>query len=305
MLQPAAFSVNRHREKCHRFLALLTTSAASAILIFEMPHLSIRGLDIHYKEKGQGFPVVLIHGYTGNLQNWILQVRALIQSYRTISLDLRGHGQSAKPTRCEDYSLELFAGDVYGLLNALAVPECHLIGHSMGGMVAQEFVLRHSEVVRSLVLVDTAADLPQNFPWQDRARLMDLARTEGMEAVFDEMLRTQPMGSQVIQQSPQLIDIWRRQFLMTSLEGYLYCGQAIGSRRPLLDELSQIRVPTLIICGEADEPFLGPSQRMHGAIPDSEFVIIPGAGHTPTLENPLAFNAVLLSFLTRVDSARR
>jgi pimeloyl-ACP methyl ester carboxylesterase len=270
-----------------------------------MPHLSIEGLDIHYKEKGQGFPIVLIHGYTGNLRNWALQVWDLTQKYRTISLDLRGHGLSVTPTRREDYSLELFAADVYGLLDALAVPECYLVGHSMGGMVAQEFMLRHPEMVRALVLVDTAADMPQDMPWQDRARLLEMARTEGMEAVFEEMAHTPPLGSQLVEENPQLIDIWREQFLMTSLEGYLYCGEAIGSRRPLLEELSQIRVPTLIICGELDEAFLEPSQRMHEAIPDSELVIIVGAGHTPTLEKPEEFNEALLSFLTKVDSERR
>jgi 3-oxoadipate enol-lactonase len=269
-----------------------------------MPHLSISGLDFHYKEKGQGFPVVLIHGYTGNLRNWTLQVRQVAQKYRTISLDLRGHGLSIKPTRREDYSLELFAGDVYGLLNALAVPECYLVGHSMGGMVAQEFVLRHPEMVRALVLVDTAADVPQGLPWQERARLRELARTEGMEAVFEEMIRTPPLASQLVAENPQLIDVWREQFLMTSLEGYLYCGQVIGNRRPLLEDLSQIRVPTLIICGELDEPFLEPSRRMHQRIAGSELVIIAGAGHTPTLEKPLEFNQALLSFLARVDPQR-
>jgi 3-oxoadipate enol-lactonase len=288
--------------KSRRFLAVLTAEAVNGILAFDMPHLSIEGLDIHYKEKGQGFPVVLVHGYTGNLRNWVLQVRALTHRYRTISLDLRGHGLSAKPTQREDYSLELFAADVYRLLEALAVPECYLVGHSMGGMVAQEFMLRHPEMVRALVLVDTAADQPQNLPWQERARLLELARTEGMEAVFEEMAHTPPLGSQLVEENPELIDLWREQFLMTSLEGYIYCGQAIGSRRPLLDELSQIRVPTLIICGELDEPFLGPSHRMHQTIPDSELVVIAGAGHTPTLERPLEFNEALLSFLARVDS---
>jgi pimeloyl-ACP methyl ester carboxylesterase len=291
-------------EKCRHFSPLLTVSAAGAILAFDMPHLSINGLDIHYKEKSRGFPVVLIHGYTGNLRNWVLQVRALANTYRTISPDLRGHGLSMKPTRREDYSLELFAADVYGLLEALAVPECYLVGHSMGGMVAQEFILRHPDVVRALVLVDTAADQPQALPWQERARLLEMARSEGMEAVFEEMAHTPPLGSQLVEVNPQLIDVWREQFLMTSLEGYIYCGEVIGSRRPLLEELSQIRVPTLIICGELDEPFLEPSRRMHQTIPDSELVIIAGAGHTPTLEKPLEFNEALLSFLARVDSQR-
>lgn len=290
--------------KCRQFLPLLTAPAAGAILAFEMPYLSVEGLDIHYKERGRGFPVVLIHGYTGNLRNWILQVRALAKTYRTISSDLRGHGLSVKPTQREDYSLELFAADVYGLLEALAVPECYLVGHSMGGMVAQEFILRHPEMVRALVLVDTAADLPQGIPWEERARLLELARTEGMEAVFEEMAHTPPLGSQLVEENPELIAVWREQFLMTSLEGYLYCGQAIGNRRHLLEELSQVRVPTLVICGELDDPFLEPSQRMHQTIPDSELVIITGAAHTPTLEKPLEFNEVLLSFLARVDSQR-
>jgi len=290
--------------KYRHFLPLLTPTAAGAILAFEMPHLSIKGLDIHYKERGQGFPIVFIHGYTGNLRNWALQVRALAQRYRTISPDLRGHGLSVKPTQREDYSLELFAADVYGLLHTLAVPECYLVGHSMGGMVAQEFILRHPEMVRALVLVDTAADVPQAMPWQERARLLELARTEGMEAVFEEMLRTQPLGSQLAEENPELIDVWREQFLMTSLEGYLYCGEAVGKRRPLLEELSQIRVPTLIVCGELDEPFLEPSQRMHQRIADSELIIIADASHTPTLEKPSEFNQTLLSFLARVDSQR-
>jgi 3-oxoadipate enol-lactonase len=301
MLRPPSSCVNRHTGKYRQFLPLLTAAAPGAILALEMPHLSIKGLDIHYKERGQGFPVVLIHGYTGNLRNWALQVRALAQTYRTISPDLRGHGLSVKPTRREDYSLELFAADVYGLLDALAVRECYLVGHSMGGMVAQEFMLRHPEMVRALVLVDTAADVPQAMPWQERARLLELARTDGMEAVFEEMAHSPPLGSQLVEDNPELIDVWREQFLMTSLEGYLYCGQAIGNRRPLLEELSQIRVPTLIICGELDEPFLEPSQRMHQRIAGSELVIIAGAGHTPTLEKPSEFNEALLSFLARVD----
>lgn len=304
MLRAAGSLVNRPIAKSCQLLPVLTASAPSAILAFEMPHQSIKGLDIHYKERGQGFPIVLIHGYTGNLRNWILQVRALTHRYRTISLDLRGHGLSVKPTRREDYSLELFAADVHGLLDALALPECYLIGHSMGGMVAQEFILRYPEMVRALVLVDTAADQPQGIPWQERARLLELARTEGMEAVFEEMAHTPPLGSQLVEENPQFIDIWREQFLMTSVEGYLYCGQAIGSRRPLLEELSQVRVPTLIICGELDEPFLEPSQRMHQTIPDSELVVIAGTGHTPILEKPLEFNEALISFLARVDSQR-
>ena len=267
-----------------------------------MPHISVNGLDIHYKEGGAGFPVVLIHGYTGNLRNWVLQIPLLTQKYRSVSFDLRGHGLSGKPTRPDDYSLELMAADVHGLLQALDISECYLAGHSMGGMVAQEFVLRHPEVVRALVLVDTAADMPQGISWQEGARLVKLARTQGMEAVFEENLKSPLPGQQWVAENPQFIDLWRQQFLMTSAEAYIYCGQTLHNRRPLLDELSQIRVPTLVVCGALDEPFLGPSRRIHARIAGSQLVIIEGSGHTPALEKPQEFNQALLSFLTEVDS---
>ncbi len=267
-----------------------------------MPHISVNGLDIHYKEKGAGFPVVLIHGYTGSLRNWTLQMPLLTRKYRSVSLDLRGHGLSGKPTRPDDYSLELMAADVHGLLQALDISECYLAGHSMGGMVAQEFVLRHPEVVRALVLVDTTAQQPAGTDIAERARLVQIALSQGMEAVFEENMKSPLPGQQWAAENPQFIDLWRQQFLMTSAEAYVYCAQAVRDRRPLLDELSQIRVPTLIVCGALDEPFLGPSRRIHARIAGSQLVIIEGSGHTPALEKPQEFNQALLSFLAEVDS---
>src|SRR2546425_9749837 len=121
-----------------------------------MPQITINGIDIHYREAGEGFPVVLIHGYTGNLRNWALTIPALTEHFRTISVDSRGHGQSGKPTQKEDYSLDLMADDVYQLLTQLGVSDCYLAGHSMGGRVAQLLTLAHPALFRALVLVDTA-----------------------------------------------------------------------------------------------------------------------------------------------------
>lgn len=269
-----------------------------------MPHISVGEFSLHYKERGAGFPIVLIHGYTGNLRNWVLQVRSLSGSYRTISPDIRGHGLSARPDRPEGYALNVLATDVHGLLQALSVTECYLVGHSMGGMVAQEFVLQYPEMVKALVLVDTAADAPENMPLEEQARLIDLARREGMEAVFEEMLISSPLTPALVKENSEYIGLWREQFLMTSVEAYVYCAQAIASRPLLLDALSRISVPTLIVCGALDEPFLGPSRRMHQRIQGSELVIIEGCGHTPALEKPSELAQALLSFFARVDAQR-
>ncbi len=264
-----------------------------------MPKAVINGVEIHYRESGEGFPLLLIHGFTGNLRNWTLQAPVLTRDFRMISLDLRGHGHSEKPTRPEDYSLELMADDVWGLLQHLAIDGCYLIGHSMGGMVAQHLALAHPEPVRALVLVDTAAEVNSAMRTQDGARLVEIARAQGMEAVFEEQLRINPMADQIRGQ-PQLLGLWRQQFLLTSREAYIYCARAIVRRESLLDKLHAIEAPTLIICGENDDPLVEASRRMHERIAGSELEVIRGAGHTPQIENAPEFNRVLSEFIARV-----
>ena len=268
-----------------------------------MPMRTVNGIEIHYRETGKGFPIVFVHGYTGNSRNWALTVPALREEFRTISVDLRGHGLSGRPESEDDYALETMASDVYELLNALDVSECVLVGHSMGGMVSQLLVLEHPEVVRALVLVDTAAEVPKGLLYEERLkqrkRLIEMAATEGMEAVFEEQERITPLHP-ALAANPQYIDIWREQFLMTSREAYIACANAMSSRRSLLGDLGAISVPTLVICGEKDEPFLEPSRQMHAAIPGSELIIIPGAGHGPQMETPGEFNRALTEFLAKV-----
>src|SRR3972149_3066706 len=175
-----------------------------------MPTARVNGIEIHYRGRGEGYPVFLIHGYTATLRNWALQVPVLSREFRMVSMDHRGHGHADKPTQPEDYSLELMAEDAYGLLEHLGMRECYVVGHSMGGAVAQLLALNHPEPVRALVLVDTAAEVPDGFRPQERAPLLDIAREQGMEAVFEEQLRTSPMAEQLRAQ-PLLLAVWRQQ----------------------------------------------------------------------------------------------
>ncbi|MDO8616241.1 MAG: alpha/beta fold hydrolase [Dehalococcoidia bacterium] len=266
-----------------------------------MPTASVNGIELNYREAGEGFPIVLIHGFTGNLRNWALTVPALVQQFRTICVDLRGHGHSHKPTRAEDYTAEAMAEDVHGLMRHLGIAQCYLAGHSMGGMVAQQLILAHPSPFRALVLVDTAAEIPDSLLHHERRaereRLVEIAREQGMEAVFEEQLKASPQAPLL---SPQFLNLWREQFLLTSRDAYIHCAQAMGKRRPLLEKLPAVQVPALIICGENDEPFVESSRRMHERIAGSDLVMIAGAGHTPQIEKAQEFNAVLTGFLARV-----
>ena len=231
-----------------------------------MPTANVNGVEIHYRETGEGFPVVFVHGYTGNSRNWALTVPALREDFRTISVDLRGHGLSGRPSSEDEYALELMASDVYELLKALDISECVLVGHSMGGMVSQLLVLEHPEVVRALVLVDTAAEVPKGLLYDERrkqrAGLVEIAREKGMEAVFEEQERITPLHP-ALAANPRFVEIWREQFLMTSREAYIAGANGMASRRSVVADLAKVAVPTLVICGEKDEPFLEPSRQMH------------------------------------------
>ncbi len=267
-----------------------------------MPVVTVNGIDIHYRETGQGRPVVLVHGFTGNSRNWALTVPVLRSQYRVVSPDLRGHGLSAKPTHPEDYSLEVMAQDVIALLGHLGLAGCHLVGHSMGGMIAQLVALEAPQLLRSLVLVDTSAEPPGALRTEARARLVRIAMEQGMEAVWEAQLALNPQAEELRAQ-PQFLQTWKEQFLMTSREAYIYCSHHIANRRPLLQDLGGLRLPVLIVCGERDEPFVEPSYRMHQAIPGSRLEIIPHCGHTPQIERPQEFNRLLLGFLQEVDGA--
>jgi pimeloyl-ACP methyl ester carboxylesterase len=263
-----------------------------------VPTAKLNGVEINYREAGEGFPIVLIHGYTGNLRNWALTIPVLTEHFRTISLDLRGHGQSSKPTQSEDYSLDMLASDVHGLLRHRGVNDCYLVGHSMGGYVSQHLILQHPELFRALVLVDTAGE-PLPARSKQRERLLEIARTRGMEAAFDEQLRLTPPHP-AFQSNPKYLEIWKELFLLTSKEAYIYCAEAMAGRRDLRQELRAVGVPALIVCGANDEPFLEASWHMHESIPGSELVIIPNAGHSPQFETPAEFNRALLGFLSKV-----
>ncbi|MEE8369172.1 MAG: alpha/beta hydrolase [Dehalococcoidia bacterium] len=265
-----------------------------------MLYARVNGIDLHYQDLGAGFPLVFVHGYTGDLRNWDLQLPAVLsQGYRAILLDLRGHGESEKPPRSVDYTLELMAQDVFALVEQLGLGECYLIGHSMGGMIAQRLILAHPDPFRALVLVDTAAGVADETANERRARLAQIARERGMEAVFEELIRIDPLAAE-LRAEPDAFDAWRQQFLLTSREAYVHCAEAISNRESLLDKVHAISVPTLIVCGADDETYLGPSQRLHERIRGSELAVIAGAGHSPQAEQADEFNRLLSAFLSRV-----
>lgn len=267
-----------------------------------MPKVKVNGIGVNYEEAGRGEAVVFLHGYTGSTKDWVNQFKAFSGRYRTLAVDCRGHGLSEAPAVEEAYSIRIFSEDVFALLQTLGIRRCCLVGHSMGGFQALEFFLNHGEMLRGLVLVDTSSGDWEVAPGADelRAKLDELARSDGLEAAFEYDSAHNPVRIQRFRAHPELREITRQKVLNTSVDGYVYVARTFRRWGPVTDRLQEIKVPTLIVRGEEDAGFVKACDIMKECIQGSELVVVPGAGHNPHEEKPEIFNAAMESFLAGV-----
>ena len=266
-----------------------------------MPKVNVNGINLYYEVSGSGPSVILCHGYTGSHQDWMFQVPVLAQKYQVVTIDHRGHGASDAPSSADAYSIPTLGDDLHALLNYLDIARCCLVGHSMGGLVALQLALDQPHVVSSLVLVDTASG-PVNIPGHAdrRAKLLEIARTDGMEAVFDYDVRNNPLSLRRFESYPRLFNRSKRRMLEMPVDGYVYMGQTLSKCEDLTRILKEISVPTLVIVGEEDFPFQQPSKTLAEGIPNAQLRLVPQALHCPQEEEPETFDQILLEFLTKV-----
>jgi 3-oxoadipate enol-lactonase len=191
--------------------------------------------------------------------------------------------------------LDLLAGDVIKLLDALQIDRVHFVGLSLGGMIGQRLALKDPHRLMSLALCDTAAIVPAEAQplWQER---MDKARKEGMKALLDQTMERWFTPS-FLKQNSKMLALIREQLLATPVSGYIGCAEAIR-RLNYLERLSKIKMPTLIVVGEDDPGTpVSASEAMQERISNSKLVILPSARHLSNVEQAEAFNAALLKFL--------
>jgi len=257
--------------------------------------LKAKDIEINYEVLGkQDAPVVVLsHSLGSSLAMWNRQIEALESHFRVLCYDMRGHGGSDTPQGA--YTLEQLGEDVIGFLDALRIQVVHWVGLSIGGMIGQYLALNHADRIRSLVLCDTAAALPEEAQAMRRERIA-IAREKGMDALVEPTL-DRWFTSSYLRQNPPQVELIRRQFLATPVGGYIGCSEAIGDLN-YLERLSEIRTPTLIIVGEDDPGTpVAASEAMHERIPDSRLVVVPSCAHLSNVEQPEAFNKALIDFL--------
>jgi pimeloyl-ACP methyl ester carboxylesterase len=258
-----------------------------------MPAATINGVRLYYERHGEsGEPLVFVHGYTGDISDWRLQIAEFASDYRVLAMDLRGHGQSEAPVDRQLYTVELMTRDVEELIDLAAFDRFHLVGHSMGGAVAQEIALRWPERLLSLTLEDTAVkfNVPSDDPaFQVRAQRIQTALKGGMAAAA-----ALDSGDAPPHMPPERIEETNARLARMSLDAFVGAVQGLLGWEGSETRVSQIMTPTLIIYGELDAPALaGSSRRMAKLIPNATLVPVPEASHSPQWERPEIFNATL------------
>jgi pimeloyl-ACP methyl ester carboxylesterase len=258
-----------------------------------MLRAEVKGLSVAYEQVGHGPVLVLLHGFLFDSRAWRPQLEGLSNSFTVIAWDAPGAGRSPDPP--ETFGIGDWADCLSGLLDVARVGSAHIAGLSWGGILAQEFYRRQPRRVRSLVLADTYAG------W----------RGSLSEAVSDERLASclrdsfLPASELVRKYLPGMHGESATQEVREELASIMSAFHAVGFRLMALtsahadtrDLLPQIRVPTLLVWGEADvRSPMSVAQQFHGAIPNARLAVIPGAGHISNFEAPAEFNAAVHDF---------
>jgi len=259
-----------------------------------MPKVQVRDIEINYQEAGSGFPLILIHGLNGDLTGWVLVMPEFSRHYRTIALDVRGHGGTGKPD--EPYSIKGFSEDFHEFMKQLKISKAHILGLSMGGAIAQQFALDHPDMIQSLVLVSTFShiDAPAH---QAFTRLRASLKEGGYPAFFDEVIKL-AFTSQYIAANPgPIAELKAKRIAINSPAAIGRATEACLAFN-LKDEIARISMPTLIVSGRNDifTP-LHLAEQIHRSIRGSEWKILDGVGHNLYIEKSPQLVQVVLEFL--------
>lgn len=254
-----------------------------------MPWLERDGVKLHYEDVGEGPAILFTHGFGATLRMFDAQADALAGSHRVIRWSMRGHGETESPEDASAYSEAATVEDMRALLDDRGVDEAVFAGMSLGGTMSMAFRLKYPARVRALVLIDTGPGFRSDAP---RERWNSYA--EGVAEIIDtgksaEVLRSTETSTSKHRSTRALAMAARG---MMKQEG-----------THIIDSLSAIDVPTLIIVGADDHAFLAAADAMAAKIPGAVKHVIPDAGHAANMDQPAMVNDLLRDFLAKLDQA--
>jgi pimeloyl-ACP methyl ester carboxylesterase len=271
-----------------------------------MSKIRVGDLSIAVTDVGTGPPVVLLHGTGCGRRMWFHQIRALRHRFRVIAYDQRGHGDTDAPAAATDYSAGHLARDFVGVLDALNLERAAVVGFSLGGGPALALAASKPERVSRLVLADVGAgaDDPVKVQWMAR-RWVTLIGQGDIDELVCDMLRSE-LFKFYARRSVRRREHMAALIRATSPGGLRFTLSEIMVKRKSLFRLTSllksVRVPTLILLGEQDYVCSKAARLMAQNIPGAALKTIANSGHMSPIEQPAAFSAALLEFLSAAES---
>jgi pimeloyl-ACP methyl ester carboxylesterase len=249
-----------------------------------MPTIDRDGTKIHYEVHGSGPPLILTHGYSSTSAMWHGQIEALSKRHRLILWDMRGHGQSDYPGDPSAYSEALTVGDIAALLDQVGAANAIVGGLSLGGYMSLAFYRAHPERVRALLIIDTGPGFKK-----------DDAREAWNKRAHDTADRFEQHGLDVLKSASRE----RSSVSHRDARGLARAARGMLTQRDarVIELLPKIKVPSLVVVGADDTPFLAASDYMAAKIPGAKKVVIPAAGHAVNIDQPRAFIDAVVRFL--------
>lgn len=272
-----------------------------------MPNAVLDGVRIEYREAGNGQPLVFCHEFAGSLESWEPQVRFFARRYRCVTYNARGYPPSGVPEDPEQYTQEHQVETLRQLLRHLGIQRAFVCGLSMGAHTTLSFGLAHPELCAGLVAAGagTGSADPGAFKAESEERADRLAQ-HGMAGM--EPYLTGPTRIRFREKDPAGWENFARLFREHSATGSANTLRGFQARRPSLyareAELAKLDVPTLVVCGDEDDPCLEPSLFLKRTIPRCGLTVLPQTGHACNLEEPALFNGAVAEFLAMVASGR-
>jgi pimeloyl-ACP methyl ester carboxylesterase len=262
--------------------------------------IELDGRTVAYRQAGGGNApaLLLVHGWTGGSDDFTGVLPALAEDRRVVALDLPGHGGSQGTDRPEDYTVDRVAGWVLRAADALDLGECHLLGHSLGGLVVQRVAAAASQRLASLVLMDTGLGALPSSRAEQVVRIALAARDEGPLAALSVSV-----GGDLGALPDEERAVLEARFAAMQPAAIVGGGRSLLGTAPVGAFLRGIDIPVLVIHGEDDGEWGPPEQRLLVAtVRGAEHVVVPGAAHSPQRENPHVWTSAVRGFLRRVDA---
>ncbi len=257
-----------------------------------MPKLRLDDIELYYEVRGEGEPVLFINGLGSSTEDWQAQVDHFSRNYQVITFDIRGQGNS--DTSPGPYSISLFAEDTAKLIESLELASVHVVGISMGGMIAFQLVVDFPNLVKSLVIVNSGAQVVFR-KWRERFLFWQrkwIVRLMGMRRLGKLLGKHLLPGPERETLRLGMIERWAK----NDKKAYLASLQAFPGWS-VMDRLDTIDCPTLVIAADQDYTPLSFKEEYVAEIPQAKLVIIENSRHLTPMEHPGQFNEVLNNFL--------